>query len=194
MSGESEGAERQTRFVGQATNQLRAAKQQQSEDPIFQLSRALTTKFGQNPQSMSPQVVAGMKANMTGEATRASQGAFNSARESAAASGAFRGGAQRGREYRISQQLGDTIAEGNRQIDTQAALQRNQDYSAALDAMAKMLGTTYQFDRDIANAYNGVATTQQTGGASSAQQGAAAAGAIAATIAAAFISSGAGAA
>lgn len=117
--------------------------------------RGLVQSRLDQPFTYTPEIISGMKAGATEQAQGAYEGALGQSLERAGAAGGYRGGAQRGTERRLAQGLGGTIANLNREIDTQAAMQRGVDIQNAVGLATPVLNSQYQFPRDIANVYSG---------------------------------------
>jgi len=61
-------------------------------------------------------------------------------------------------QRRLALQGGQGLADAYRNVDIQAAMQRNADAQNFMALMQNVLGPQYQWDRDIANAYLGAAS------------------------------------
>lgn len=158
FGGETKGQKTARRYTEAGIGQLRGAKEDMLANPLFQRQQSNAQSLADNPISLTPEIVAMIKANLATQGEREGQGAFAAARERHGAYGGFRGGAETGDELRVSQGLGDTFASNNRQVDTQAATQRLTDLMNVLQAIGPVINQRYQFDRDIAGAYTGAAS------------------------------------
>jgi hypothetical protein len=109
---------------------------------------------------MSPQVVQGLEQNNAISANRAYNTAQDAADAKAAATTGYRSGPAQDAHRYNSMQLADTIASGNRQIETQAALQRNPDIINALAAAMPYLKLPLEIPSQQAQILGGLATSR----------------------------------
>lgn len=137
-------------------NELLRLRDAQANDPLIGQSRALVANRLANPGALDERTVAMMKANNASDQNRAFTGATNAIRSRAAASGSGRSGTTVSAQNRAAQTLGAGIAQGNRQIDIQAALSRFEGEQRAMAMLSALLGMEQQPSRDIANAYQGL--------------------------------------
>lgn len=147
----------------QGINQLSALRDQQGSDPRLALLSQLVQSRLLNPNVLDARTVELMKAQGAADATRATSGALDAIRSRAAASGSGRSGTELGKQGRVAQNLGGTIANLNRGIDIEARKSQLQGETQAMQMLAQLLGIEQQPTKDIANAYLGVgAQTLQT--------------------------------
>jgi hypothetical protein len=158
MDSETQGQATSRKYTKRGVNTLKDAYSQFLEDPLFMRQRGIVQNRLDQPFTFDASTVAGMKAGANEQAQGAYQGALGQSLERAGAAGGYRGGAQRGSERRLAQGLGSTVANLNREIDTQAALQKGVDVQNASTLGSGLLTSQYQFPRDIANIWAGAAT------------------------------------
>ena len=105
----------------------------------------------------TPEMTAGLKANVSADASNAYQGAMGRANERAAASGGFRSGFARDAERRAAVDFGDVISRGFREIDTQIPQLNRQAQLGAIDIANRESQIPYATSQNIANASLGIA-------------------------------------
>ena len=158
MDDQTAGQETAGKFTKSGVKTLKDAYSKFLQDPLFLAGKKLAQQRVDQPYTFTPEVIAGMKARAREGAQTDYEGALGSSLERAGAAGAYRSGSTRGMEQRLAQGLGSTVANLNRDIDTQAALQRPVDISNALNSFLPTLAAQFQFPRDIANTYAGAAS------------------------------------
>lgn len=158
MSSQSSGERTAKKYTGQAVNTLTSARTDMLSNPLFLLGQQLATQVGQNPLSLSPDTVRGIKNNAIESEYDTYRGALGSGLERAGAAGAYRDGSTRMMERDLATDLSSSIGNINRGVDIQAAMQRNQDLANAATVTSGAVGQRYAFDRDIANVLGGAAT------------------------------------
>lgn len=153
MSGQTSGQRQASRYTTKGVDTLKGAEQRFLLDPQFLAGKELGLQLANSPFSWTPEAIGNAKNSMTTNAYSAFNGQMDQIGETATAAQGFRSGTTMGQQRRAAQGLGDTIAQGNRAIDTQAALQRPQDIINAINAQLPALTMQYQWPRDIANIY-----------------------------------------
>ena len=178
---------------GAATTTLVNAQNAYNQNPLVIALQGLLGDLttGNNWQTYKPEDIARQKAQA---ASTAHQGADaflgqRMSRLTAMGSGARSGAANR-LLGQTATRLGSELSAGDRAVEQQAMLQRNQDLQNLFGLVQGQLGQQFQFPRDIANAQLGIAnlqTQQNIANQSNAASGFAGAGAAAASIAGALI-------
>lgn len=118
------------------------------------------TRFAQNPQTYSPEDIAGIKGRAGDAAVTGAQNFQNAAWERAGAQGAYRDSSTRAGEARVGQQLGGQLADISRNTDQMAALQRVQDLAQLGSLLQGFFNLRQGPSNALANAYIGVGNQQ----------------------------------
>jgi len=151
----SEGTGTAKRYSKKAVSTLQDAKSEFQQSPLFQIGRDLALSFAQNPESLPPEVVALLKANVADTAQNAARSNLDQGLSGLTGTSGVRSGAANGLRAETASRLGSDIATGQRDIDIAAAQQRPADILNAVNLVSQILGQQFQFDRDISNAYLG---------------------------------------
>lgn len=166
MSNQSTGQKTAKKYTGKAVDTLQGARTDMLSNPLYLLGQQIARQVGEQPLSLPPEIVNLIKSNQTQQTYDAYNGAVGSGLERAGAVGAYRDGSTRQFERNQAADLGGAIGNMNRNVDIQAAMQRNPDMANASNLLNSNLQTKYGFDRDIANVFSGAATnpvwSQQT--------------------------------
>lgn len=158
FGGESEGQETSREFTQEGVAELRRGKAKLEGTGSFKnLLEMIGLQTG-DPLTFSPQVVQGMKQQGFDDSSRAFQGALSQIGDRMGALGMFRSGATNQQFQNAAADYGGRVADVSRQIDTQAALQRNQDLAAAVQNAMQVLGLQQRQYENIGNAWIGSAT------------------------------------
>jgi len=132
-------------------------------NPAFQGAMGIAQQQTASPLSLSPEILQMLKQRMFDDSATAFQGGMDSISERMGASGLYRSGSTNQQFQNAAGQYGRGIADASRQVDTAAALQRNQDYSSAIQNAMAMLGLQQRPYEQIANAYSGGASNSNLG-------------------------------
>ena len=160
FSGESSAQKRARKTAAQAPGTLQTAQQQFLEDPIFLLQRALAEKTLEAPETLTPEIIAAIKANLRGTARQGARADLEGLAGAAGRQDLFRSGGTRRGELEIGSRLGESLATIERDVDIRAAMQKLQDTIAAINLGTSVTGQQFQFPRDIANALLGTGSIQ----------------------------------
>lgn len=157
--GESTGTKYAKKYTKKAVGSLTTG-QGVLEAPggLFDFGRQIGLQWGKQPLSLSPEVVAGMKQRGFDTADQAFQGALDTIGERQGAAGLYRSGGTNQGFQNAAAQYGGQIADVSRQIDTQAALQRNADFMQAIQSLLALSGAQQRPYEQIANAYMGASS------------------------------------
>lgn len=132
-------------------------------NPAYQGAMGITQTQTAHPLTFSPEVIQMLKQRMYDESATAFQGGLDAIGERMGAAGLYRSGSTNQQFQNAAGQYGRGIADASRQVDTQAALQRNQDYGSAIQNAMAMLGLQQRPYENIANAYSGAASNPAFG-------------------------------
>lgn len=155
MTGQSSATKKASKTASQAPKTIEGAEAGYLANPLVVSMTALLSDLLANPGSLTPEVVAGLKANNAAEAHAAANTAQQEMLAKLGVTGNVRGGSAIRGTNDIAARLGETIASGNRTLDANAATQNRQDLIQVLNAVMAQLGQRYQFPRDIAQAQLG---------------------------------------
>lgn len=156
---ESSGARSARRYTGRAVSSLEAGQGLMNQPGgLFDTASQVGLTFGKSPLSLSPEVVAMMKQRQYDDSSRALQGALDMIGERQGAMGMYRSGGTNLQFQNAAGEFGRSIADQSRQIDTQAALQRNQDFMNAIAAILPLVQQQQRPYENIANVYSGAAS------------------------------------
>lgn len=174
LFGDSAGQSQVKKFTKQAVGSYREGQKTLEGAPSFQNLFGIINSQSAHPESLSPSVVRGIKQNMYDESSHAFQGALSQIGEQMGAAGLFRSGGTGNQFQQAAGEYARGIADASRQVDTQAALQRNQDYSSAIQNALAVLGMQQRPYENIGNAYIGAGSNpvwQQPSGGEQAAEG-----------------------
>ncbi len=151
---ENGGATAARKYSKKAVGSLQSG-QQVLEDPsgLFRQGYDIGLNFAKNPLSLSPEIVATMKQRGFDEAGGAFQGALNTIGERMGAMGMYRSGGTNTQFQNAAAEYGGRIADVSRQVDTDAAKQRNTDWMQAISAILPLIQQQQRPYEQIANAY-----------------------------------------
>lgn len=158
MGSQTTGQREAKHFTWEGYDTLQRAQDAMTGGQPFQAAIQNVLGLLQNPSSFSPDVVAGMKQNNQVSAQNAYNTNQLAADNRAAASTGFRSGPARDAERYNSMQLADMVSSGNRQIDTQAAMQRIPDAMNVLSAAMPYIQLPNQLPSQQAQLLGGFAT------------------------------------
>jgi hypothetical protein len=174
FGGPTAGQSQAKKYIKQSVGSYKAGQQALESAPSFQGAQGIVNTQTAHPQSLSPDVVRGMKQNMYDDSSLAFQGALGQIGEAMGAQGLYRSGGTNTQFQKAAGDYGRGIADASRQIDTQAALQRNTDYASAIQNAMAVLGMQQRPYENIGQAYLGGSNNgvwQQPSGGEQAAQG-----------------------
>jgi len=157
MGSMTSGQKQAKKYTQQAVSQLQSGRADMLMNPLYLAGQERAKQYLANPQSFSPEIVAQMKAIATDAMRSQGDSATRAMGERAAAGGRFRSGQTGDMIQRAQLQIGQGIADQYRQIESQAALQKNVDLANAVNLGMSVMAPQYQWDRDIAGVYGGAA-------------------------------------
>ncbi len=161
MSSESSGARSARRYTGRAIDTLQQGQGVMNQPGgLFDTASNVGLTFGKSPLSMSPEVVALIKQRGYDDSSRAFQGALDMIGERQGAQGMYRSGGTNLQFQNAAGEFGRATADQSRQVDTQAALQRNQDFMNAIAAILPLVQQQQRPYEQMAQIYGGAASNQ----------------------------------
>lgn len=128
------------------------------QNPLFLAGQELAKSLIGHEQTFTPELLASIKGGRTGAMYDTYNSEVGAGLERAGAAGAYRDGSTRMFERNRAADLANSIGNMNQQVDIAAAQQRYPDLLNANAIYGNNLNQKYTFDRDIANAWGGLAT------------------------------------
>lgn len=168
LFGPTAGQAQAKKYVKQSVGSYKAGQKVLESAPAFQGAMGIANTQTANPLTFSPGVISGMKQRLYDDSSQAFQGALDQIGEQMGAAGLYRSGGTNTQFQRAASDYARGIADASRQVDTQAALQRNTDYTSAIQNAMAILGLQQRPYENIGQAYlggsNNATLTQPSGG------------------------------
>jgi len=155
LFGDTAGQAQTKKYVKKSVGSYEAGQKKLEGAQSFQNLFGIINSQSAHPESLSPEIVRGIKQRMYDDSSLAFQGGLEQIGEAMGAAGQFRTGGTNTQMQRAAGEYGRGIADASRQVDTAAALQRNQDYSSAIQNALSVLGMQQRPYENIGAAYLG---------------------------------------
>ncbi len=123
----------------------------QPESINFQALQQIAQLIGDDPLSLSPEIVQGLKSNFASDANAAARNQLAESRQGLSQGPGLRSGAARQSEQDIAVGLGNSIAGANQQLDAQAGTQRLTDLIQAFQVQQSALQQELQPEKELIN-------------------------------------------